>query len=93
VSEEVCREMIGGVRRRLGADVGCAVTGIAGPGGGTETKPVGLVYYGVGTPSGVEVKKAVFPGPRSGVRRRATLASLALLFKMVRDEEMEETWR
>jgi nicotinamide-nucleotide amidase len=85
VSEETCRAMIEGVRARLGAQVGCATTGIAGPGGGSEEKPVGLVWYGVGTPEGTEVRRSLFPGDRAGVRRRATLATLALLLRVARE--------
>jgi nicotinamide-nucleotide amidase len=85
VSEEACRAMIDGVRARLGAEVGCATTGIAGPGGGSEEKPVGLVWYGVGTPERTEVRRALFPGDRAGVRRRATLATLALLLRLARE--------
>jgi len=84
VSEETCRAMIEGVRARLGAEVGCATTGIAGPGGGSVEKPVGLVWYGVGTPEGTEVRRSLFPGDRAGVRRRAALATLALLLRVAR---------
>jgi nicotinamide-nucleotide amidase len=87
VSEEACRAMIDGVRARLGAEVGCATTGIAGPAGGSEEKPVGLVWYGVGTPEGTEVRRALFPGDRAAVRRRATIAVLALLLRVARGEE------
>lgn len=84
VSEETCREMVEGVRERLGADVGAAITGIAGPGGGSPEKPVGLVYSGVGTPEGTWLRKLDYPGPRSAVRRRAMVATLSLLLRKVR---------
>ncbi len=86
VSEETCRAMLAGVRRRLGAEVGCATTGVAGPAGGSVEKPVGLVWYGVETPERAEVRRAVFPGDRAGVRRRATLATLALLLRVARGD-------
>ena len=54
VSHETASEMANGVRKISGADIGIAVTGIAGPGGGTETKPVGLVYIGISTAGGTE---------------------------------------
>ena len=81
VSEETCRAMLSGVRRALSAEVGCAVTGIAGPAGGSAEKPVGLVWIGVETPDGVEVRKLDYPGGREEVRRRATVATLALLWR------------
>ena len=87
VSEETCRAMLAGVRRALSADVGCAVTGIAGPAGGSEAKPVGTVWIGVETPAGAEVRRLDLPGSRAEVRRRATVATLALLWRQVRREE------
>ncbi|MGH7558610.1 MAG: competence/damage-inducible protein A [Gemmatimonadota bacterium] len=86
VSEETCREMVAGVRERLGADVGAAVTGIAGPGGSSPEKPVGLVYCGVGTPEGTWLRKLDYPGSRDAVRRRATIAAMSLLLRKVRGE-------
>ena len=87
VSAEVCRAMIEGVRQATGADVGCAITGIAGPGGGTAEKPVGLVYCGVGTPEGETLRVTTYPGSRAEIRRRATLATLALLLRAARGED------
>ncbi len=84
VSEETCREMVTGVRERLGSDVGAAITGIAGPGGGSPEKPVGLVYCGVGTPGGAWLRKLDYPGPRDAVRRRSAVATLSLLLRKVR---------
>jgi nicotinamide-nucleotide amidase len=87
VSEESCRAMLAGVRRAMSADVGCAVTGIAGPAGGSEAKPVGTVWIGVETPAGAEVRRLDLPGSRAEVRRRATVATLALLWRQVRRGE------
>ena len=84
VSEATCRAMLDGVRSRLGADVGAAITGIAGPGGGSPEKPVGLVFCGVATPEGVWLRKVEYPGARATVRRRATIATLSLLLRKVR---------
>lgn len=79
VSREVAEAMAEGARVRLGADVGLALTGIAGPGGGTAEKPVGLVHWAVATRDGVTAREQVFPGDRTQVRRRAAYAGLALV--------------
>jgi nicotinamide-nucleotide amidase len=89
VSAEVAAAMAAGVRARLGADVGIAVTGIAGPGGATAEKPVGLVYLHVETPSGRRGLEFQFPGDRDSVRRRATATALHLVRRLLtqnRDE-------
>jgi nicotinamide-nucleotide amidase len=76
VSEEVAGEMARGVRAISGADFGVGITGIAGPGGGSETKPVGLVYIGVASAAGVDVRECHFPGGRDDVRFRSTQVAL-----------------
>jgi nicotinamide-nucleotide amidase len=78
VSEEVAEAMALGVRERLGVDVGIAVTGVAGPGGGTPEKPVGLVHFHVSTPDGSEGRSFSLPGDRATVRSRATVSALHL---------------
>ena len=70
--------MAAGVRTRLGADVGIAVTGIAGPGGGTPEKPVGLVYIHVETPETSRGLEFNLAHHREYVRRRATVGALHL---------------
>jgi nicotinamide-nucleotide amidase len=79
VSAETARAMAEGARERLGADVTVAVTGVAGPGGGSETKPVGLVYLHATAPWGERARDMQWPGGRHDVRRRATVAALHLL--------------
>ena len=79
VSPEVAAAMAEGARRRLGADVAVAVTGIAGPGGGTEEKPVGLVFLHVATPDGGLSRRLEATGGRSDIRSRAATAALHLL--------------
>jgi nicotinamide-nucleotide amidase len=80
VSEETAREMANGARDRFGADVAAAVTGIAGPGGGTEEKPVGTVWFAIADRDGREiVKKRSFGGDRALIRRSASVVALELL--------------
>ena len=84
VSSEVARAMAEGARSESGADVTLAVTGIAGPGGGTPEKPVGLVQFAVATADGTELAERRFNGSRDVVRRRATEVGLWLLLRGVR---------
>ncbi|MCL2701788.1 MAG: competence/damage-inducible protein A [Phycisphaerae bacterium] len=79
VSEATARAMADGVRRRLGSDWGVSITGIAGPGGGTATKPVGLVWLAVSGPNGVGAWKLNTHGPRDLIRLRAALAAMNYL--------------
>jgi len=79
VSEQVAGAMASGARELFGSDWAIAATGIAGPSGGTEEKPVGLVYTSLAGPDGIEVNRWVFPGDRQTVRTRASLAALNVL--------------
>ncbi len=79
VSAEVAAEMAQGARRLCEVDVGLSVTGIAGPAGGTSTKPVGLVYWAVAHPGGTIVRERVFHGDRNEVQVHAAHAALDLL--------------
>lgn len=72
VSDKCAKEMACGVAARYNTNVGIATTGIAGPGGGTDEKPVGLVYFGIYINGKVITKKYVFNGDRQGIRERAT---------------------
>ncbi|MFI5177164.1 MAG: competence/damage-inducible protein A [Vicinamibacterales bacterium] len=78
VSEPVALAMAGGVRQKLGADVGVAITGIAGPTGGSEAKPVGTVVVALSGPSSV-ARTYRFPGDRRTVRAHATAAALDMI--------------
>jgi nicotinamide-nucleotide amidase len=71
--------MAEGARRRLGADVAVAVTGVAGPGGGTAAKPVGLVFLHVAAPHGGLSRRLDATGTRADIRGRAATAALHLL--------------
>lgn len=81
VSEETAREMVLGVARVAKADVAIAVTGIAGPKGGTKEKPVGTVYAGIYCKGNVEVVRYNFDGDRFNVRYETTKAVLTFLLK------------
>ena len=78
VSRKTVVEMARGVCRVLGADVGIAVSGIAGPGGGTSDKPVGLVYVAVAHDGRVQTRHHRFTGTRRMVKERAATAALDL---------------
>ncbi len=79
VSAETAAAMAAGVRDSLGAEVAVAVTGIAGPDGGTPEKPVGLVFLHVSGPGAEQGRELRLPGDREAIRRRATAAALHLL--------------
>jgi nicotinamide-nucleotide amidase len=83
VSAEVASAMAHGARTALGADVAVAVTGIAGPGGGSPEKPVGLVFLHAVGPVGELARRLDFPGDRETIRLRATVAALHLVRTLV----------
>ena len=83
VSAEAAAAMAQGVRERLGVDVGVAVTGIAGPGGGSDEKPVGLVFAHAMGPDGEKAVRTELPGDRDMIRGRATAASLHLVRRLL----------
>ncbi len=78
VSEQCVLEMAASVRQRFGADFGIAVSGIAGPGGGSDAKPVGTVWVAVATNDRSAADHRVHPGGRSEVRVRAVVQALTL---------------
>jgi nicotinamide-nucleotide amidase len=84
VSEEVASAMAEGIRRRSGSTIGVGVTGIAGPGGGTEEKPVGLVYIGLSDEVQTAARRFHFPGDRDLIRHLATQAALDLVRRRIR---------
>ena len=83
VSAEVAAAMADGARERLGADVAVAVTGVAGPDGGTDEKPVGLVFLHASGPMGSRALRLDLPGDRETIRTRATVAALHLVRQLV----------
>ena len=90
VSAEAAAAMAAGARKRLGADVAVAITGIAGPDGGSEEKPVGLVYLHAESPSGSRSAEFVFPGDRDGIRRRAAVTALHLVRRLLTQSRNED---
>ncbi|HBS05191.1 MAG TPA: hypothetical protein DEA96_09515 [Leptospiraceae bacterium] len=83
VSEPCARAMASELRQRSGVDYALSITGIAGPGGGTEEKPVGTVFVGLAGPSGSEVHPLFFPLDRERVRDYTAIMSLYLLYDFV----------
>ena len=79
VSAETAAAMAAGVRERLDVDVGVSVTGVAGPGGATAEKPVGLVFIGVSAPNGDRTIEFNYPADRQAIRSRAAVAALHLV--------------
>ncbi|HEX2148953.1 MAG TPA: CinA family nicotinamide mononucleotide deamidase-related protein, partial [Actinomycetota bacterium] len=84
VSEPTVRAMAEGVARRLGAEAVLAVTGIAGPGGGSEAKPVGTVWLASLLRGRIESRRLLLPGSRHEIRARAVQGALHLLFRQLR---------
>jgi nicotinamide-nucleotide amidase len=90
VSPEAASAMAAGARTRLAADVAVAVTGVAGPGGGTDEKPVGLVYLHAEGPDGALARELNLPGDRGAIRGRSAVAALHLVRTLLarsRDED------
>jgi nicotinamide-nucleotide amidase len=84
VSGPVAMAMARGAVERLGADAAVSVTGIAGPGGGSEAKPVGTIWYGVAYAGAVAAHRTLLPGTRHDIRARAAQAALHLLLRRLR---------
>jgi nicotinamide-nucleotide amidase len=85
VSEQTAREMATGIRRSLGAQISVAITGIAGPSGGSPEKPVGLVWIAAQVDDRVRTSHRVYPGNRDEIRQRASQGALDLVRRMLRD--------
>jgi nicotinamide-nucleotide amidase len=87
VSEEVAEALADGARSRLGVEVGVGITGVAGPGGGTERKPVGLVCFSVAGPDGARITRSTrLPGGRADVRERSTTVAMHLVRRLLQGE-------
>lgn len=79
VSSECAAAMAEGARKLLKTDLAVSLTGIAGPDGGSAEKPVGLVWFGLATSTGVRTEKAIFRGDRAGIRANAVIHALGML--------------
>ena len=87
VSVEVAEALADGARAALGADYGVGITGVAGPGGGTPEKPVGLVCFSVAGPDGARLtRSANLPGDRADIRDRSTTVAMHLLLQVLAGE-------
>ena len=86
VSQEVAEALAEGARSRLGADMGVGITGIAGPGGGTEEKPVGLVWLSVAREGAERLTRSVtLPGGRADIRDRASTVAMHMVRRSLLD--------
>jgi len=81
VSEAAVLEMASGVRRPFGADIGVATSGIAGPGGATPSKPVGLVWIALSAGDASQARSAIYPGDRLAVKEQSAQAALQLVIE------------
>lgn len=88
ISEKTAKEMAIGCAAHAKAQVGISTTGIAGPGGGTAEKPVGLVYIGCAVRSNVYVEKNVFSGDRQQVRRQAADRAIGFALECIKKESV-----
>ena len=91
VSAPVAAAMAAGARARTGADIALAVTGITGPGGGSPAKPVGTVYIGLATPSGVQTVHHRWSGDRDANKQASVVAALQMLDQYLAHEDERET--
>ena len=86
MSVEVAEALADGARAALGADVGVGITGIAGPGGGTEDKPVGTVCFSVAADGHRLTRRLTLPGGRFDVRDRSTTVAMHMIRRVLRGE-------
>ena len=87
VSPETAREMARGARQLMESSVGAGITGVAGPGGKSSGKPIGLVYIALAGPDGERVKRYIFSGSRADIRTMAAQSALAMLAAAVESSQ------
>jgi len=87
VSSHCVEQMLVGIAKMAGSDYALAVSGIAGPGGGSELKPVGTVYIGVLTPSGILVEHNLFEGDRQEVQTQAKEKAIEMLYNYFKEAQ------
>lgn len=87
VSSQTANEMARGIKKLTNSGISIAITGIAGPGGGSKEKPVGLVFIGIATKNKVWIKKKIFQGGRQVIRKKACREALKLLIKIIKGEK------
>lgn len=85
VSEETARQMAAGVRRLFGSDLGVGITGVAGPGGATPAKPVGLVYIGLATIGTTDCEEHRFAGSRAEIKEQSARAALEIVRRQLQE--------
>ena len=86
VSSQTAAEMACGLLRISGADIALTTTGVAGPGGGSAEKPVGLVYIACGNENDLQVKRCDFSGGRDAVRRQTVAEALSMLERFLEEK-------
>jgi PncC family amidohydrolase len=86
VSTQTAREMAKGVRRIMKTDIGISITGIAGPGGGTRAKPVGLVFIAFASKNTTSIHKFKFSGSRENIRKKTCISALKLLIRFIQED-------
>ena len=87
VSHQTALEMADGLKKKTDCDIAVSVTGIAGPGGGTDEKPVGLVYIGISTDSQTKAFKYIFKGSRNQVRFKTAKTAMLLALRALKEEK------
>ncbi len=88
VSKQTAIALADGIRKLRNTEIGLGVTGIAGPTGGTATKPVGLVYIALSSPSCVECKEFIFTGDRGEIKLKASGAALEMIKRRLEEEQV-----
>ncbi len=90
VSNQTALAMVTGVRKKTGTDCAISTTGIAGPGGGTPSKPVGLVFIGIAVRDCVKTLRFEFSGSREEIRRQTVAKALECLLEMLSEKSMQD---